>query len=347
MSAHDTILGHLVGWGLPRRHEDAATEGLAFLLQRDPAMRATFIALLRAAQPGLPDDLQFVGQPATTPGHTDLCGRVGESPRVLVLPKFGAALADDQPLAALDRLAAEPARTLLLLIAPEWRRPYLRRELVERLRSARVAHHDIDDTLEITARAHTQRIHVLGWSAVLKALADGAGPAARADLEQLAGLCRIADDRDARPLVREELTDPQVPARLIQYLHIVRAVVQRAPADVVRPVSSKHASMATAIGQKIQFGGDKGPVAWIGVDLAHWREHEAGPLWLHFEWNLGQAKHVKERLQAWAGERRRILHDTDDGVVLHLELLVGREQPAVIDDVIAQLRAIGVQLRRP
>lgn len=347
LKAHDTILGHLVGWALPRRQEDAATEGLAFLLQRDPAMRATFVALLRAAQPGLPDDLQFVSQPASTPGHTDLIGRHGESPRVLVLPKFGAALADDQPLAALERLAAEPARTLVLLIAPEWRRPHLRRELAERLRVARVAHHDVDDTLEITARPHTQRIHVLGWAAILKALADGAGPDARADLEQLAGLVRLADDSDARPLLREELTDPQIPARLIQYLGIVRAVVQKAPADVIRPVSSKNSSSTAAIGQKIQFAGDKGPVAWIGLDLAHWRQHEAGPLWLHFEWSLGQAKLVKERLQPWASERRRILAETDDGVILHLDLLVGREQPAVIDDVIAQLRTIGAALRKP
>jgi len=346
MRAHDTILGHLVGWGLPRRYEEAALEGLAFLLQRYPPLRDTFTALLRAAQPGLPDDLQFATQLSPTAGRPDMAGRSGDQVRVLIETKFGAALADHQPLAPLERLAAEPAATLLLFIAPVWRRPHLRRELLERLKAAGVGQREVDDVLEITGQAHHPRIHILGWTAVLKALGEGCPAEARANLEQLTGLCRLADDDDTRPLVREELTDPQVPARLIQYLGIVRAVIARGPADVFRPVSSKHGSSTAAIGQKIQFSGDKGPVAWIGLDLTQWRKHEAGPLWLHFEWNLGQAKLVRERLQAWASERQRILIDTDDGVVLHLELIVGREQPAVIDDVIAQLRTINALIRK-
>ncbi len=41
----------------------------------------------------------------------------------------------------------------------------------------------------------------------------------------------------------------------------------------------------------------------------------------------------------------RVLCDTDEGVMLYLDLLVEREQAVVIDDVIAQLRTIGALLR--
>lgn len=347
MGEHETILGHLVGWGLRRRHEDAATEGLAFLLDRHVPLRRRFVALLRAALPDLPEELRFTTQESIAGGRPDMCGRHGEARRVFVEAKFGAALTDAQPLAYLELLAAEPAPTLLLFIAPEWRRLHLWRELLERLKAAHVAYREIDaQTLEIAGRAHAQRLHIVDWTAVLRTLRAGADDdATRMNVEQLAGLCRAGDDDEARPLLREELSDPQVPARVIQYVNIVRGVVARGCDGVFRGVSKSTGFYWFAIGQKIQFAGERGPVAWLGVDLLRWKRYETGPLWLTFDWNFGQAKLVRERLQAWAAEHRRILHDFDEGVMLSLELLVGREQAAVIDEVIAQLRTIAGLLR--
>ncbi len=347
MSEHETILGHLVGWGLRRRYEDAATEGLAFLLDRHAPLRQRFVALLRAALPELPEDLRFTTQESLAAGRPDMCGRHGEATRVFVEAKFGAALTDAQPLVYLELLAAEPAPTLLLFIVPEWRRVHLWRELLERLKAAHVAHRELDpQTLEIVGRAHVQRLHITDWAAVLRTLRAGAGDDdARMNVEQLAGLCRTGDEDEARPLLREELSDPQVPARVIQYVNIVRGVVGKGCDGVFRGVSRGTSFYWFALGQKIQFAGERGPVAWIGVDLLRWKQYETGPLWLSFEWNFGQAKLVRERLQAWAAEQKRVLHDFDEGVMLSLELLVGREQAAVIDDVIAQLRTIAGLLR--
>lgn len=346
MSVHDTILGHLIGWGLPRRHEDAAAEGLAFLLQRHPEVHQRFVALLQAAQPELPADLRFATQESPSAGRPDLCGRDGDGVRVFVASKFAAALADDQPVASLERLAGAPAASLLLFIVPEWRRVYLWRELLERLRAAHLGHRELGpQLLEIAGRSHDQRLHILSWTAVFAALGAGAGDEARANLEQLAGVCRIADDSDSRPLLREELSDPQVPARITQYVNIVRGVLDRGAADAFRAVSRSNTSYWYALGQKIQFAGEKAPVAWLGVDLLRWRKYETGPVWLSFDWHWGQAKHVKERLQAWASEQQRVLCDIDDGVMLSIQLLAGREQQAVIEDVIAQLRTIAALLR--
>lgn len=341
MTVQDTILGHLIGWALPRRHDDAAAEGLAFLLQRYPGVRAALLARLRLAEPALPEDLAWTARAAFA-GHTDLLGRHGEAARVLVVSKFAGPLADDQPLDALAQLTADAA-SLLLFVVPEWRRGSLLREVQARLAAAALGHREHGEhTLEILGRP--QRVHVLGWTALLNALAADPDPDARANLEQLAGVCRIADDITARPLVREELTDPQVPGRIIQYVKLVNTVVDRG-SDAFRTVSGRHPTPWYAIGRRVQFAGDKGPVAALGVDLLRWHKHETGPLWLTFDWNLGQARSVKERLQPWASEHRRVLCDIDDGLMLHLDLLVGRELPAVVDDVHAQLRTIAAQLR--
>jgi hypothetical protein len=349
MSEHETILGHLIGWGLRRRYEDAASEGLAFLLDRYGSLRERFNGLLRAAQPGLPDGLRFTTQESFAGGRPDMCGRHGEAVRVFVEAKFGAALTDQQPIAYLEHLAAEPAPTLLLFIVPEWRRSYLWRELLERLKAGHVEHRELDArTLEIVGRSHDQRLHVLGWGAVLEALRAAAGDdEARMNVEQLAGLCRTADEGESRPLLREELTDPQAPARMIQYVNIVRGVVDKGCEGLFRAVARGTSFSWYAIGQKIQFAGDRGPVAWIGVDLLRWRKYETGPLWLAFDWNFGQAKLVRERLQPWVSVHKRVLHDLEEGVMVSLELLVGREQQAVIDDVIGQLRTIHGLLRGP
>jgi hypothetical protein len=260
--------------------------------------------------------------------------------------KFGAALADNQPVSHLERLAAEPAATLLLFIVPEWRRVYLWRELLARLKAAHIGHREIDAQLvEIAGRAHGQRLHIVSWAAVFRALAQGADDDARANIEQLVGVCRAADDSDSRPLLREELTDREVPTRLIQYVNIVRGVLDKGAADAFRAVSRSNNFSWHALGQKLQFVGEKAPIAWLGVDLVRWRKYETGPLWLSFDWNVGQAKSVRERLQVWASEQQRVLCEVDDGVMLSLELLAGREQHAVIDDVIGQLRTIGALLR--
>jgi hypothetical protein len=347
MSEHETILGHLIGWGLRRRYEDAATEGLAFLLDRYRPLRERFVALLRAAQPALPEELRFTTQESIAAGRPDKCGRHGEAIRVFVEAKFGAALTDTQPIAYLDHLAAEPAPTLLLFIVPEWRRLYLWRELLERLKAGQVEVREQNaQTLEIAGRSHDQRMHIVGWGAVLAALRAGAGDEeTRMNVEQLAGLCRTADEGEARPLLREELTDPQAPARMIQYVNVVRGVVDRGCEGVFRGVSRGTSFYWYAIGQKIQFAGDKGPVAWLGVDLLRWKKFETGPLWLTFDWNFGQARLVRERVHAWVAEHKRVLHDFEEGIMLSLELLVGREQQAVVDDVIGQLRTIAGLLR--
>ncbi|HEY0134434.1 MAG TPA: PD-(D/E)XK nuclease family protein, partial [Nannocystis sp.] len=140
MSGHETILGHLATWGLSQRYEDTATEGLAFLLRRDPTLRKQFVALLQKAQPGLPDNLRFTTQETFDGCRIDMCGRTDSGAPVFIENKFWAALTGNQPVAYLERLARQQVPSLLLFIVPERRRASLWPELLSRLTAGGVAY---------------------------------------------------------------------------------------------------------------------------------------------------------------------------------------------------------------
>lgn len=346
MSGHDTILGHLVGWGLSQRYEDAATEGLAFMLRRHEKLRQRFVALLREAQPDLPGSLHFTTQSLFTTCRPDMCGRTDDKVPVFVENKFWAALTENQPVAYLDRLTEQSVPSLLLFIAPERRRASLWRELLERLTTGKIAHQEVSSQLvEIIGKPYSQRLQVLGWTALFRAL-EGSDDHARANLEQLAGVCHAADAADSMPLVQEELTDIKLPARLMQYTDIVREVVETGCVDVFHAASSnRHTCWWHGYGQRIQFNWDPALSAWLGVDLVNWRKYEEGPIWLHFSGQFGQTWNVEARLRAWAEDHGRILREDKEGLMLHLPLRAGQERHCVIADLIAQLRVIGETLR--
>lgn len=349
MSKHGTILGHLVGWGLSRRYEDAATEGLAYLLRTFAPLRKHFIALLRATQPELPTELHFGTQHATDEGRPDMVGRSGHDVRVFIENKFWAALTENQPLSYIQQLQQQSQPALLLLIVPRARVPWIWRELLARLKAAEADSSDVSEPR--SAGIHegplvlgNVRMALTTWDTVLSTLRGAVAddPRALADLDQLAGVCSAADEDTTRPLIREELSDPRVPTRILQYGTIVQEAVARGCKDILKVDGLRPAHSWATIGRYFQFVGENGPGGWLGVDLGLWRKYEVGPLWLTFgpgKW--GQAGRVREQLTGWAQQTGRLVHDHADGAFsVHIELLTGREQDAVVDAVVTQLRGI-------
>jgi hypothetical protein len=347
MSGHETILGHLVTWGLSQRYEDAATEGLAFLLRSDGQLRQQFVALLQAAQPGLPGNLHFTTQETFDGCRLDMCGRTDNGAPVFIENKFWAALTGNQPVAYLERLARQQIPSLLVFIVPEQRRTSLWHELLSRLAVEGVAHKEVGAHLvEIVGKPHSQRLHMSSWTAVFKAL-EGGDERARANLEQLKGVCHAAKEADLTPLVQEELIDTRVPARLMQYTNIVINVVE-AGCPGVFPAASRdrHKCWWHGYGQRIHFAWDPPLSAWLGVGLNNWHKYAAGPLWLYFSKEYGQTPDIETRLHTWANlDGKRLLREDNEGLALHLPLRVGCELHTVTEDVIAQIRAIGDVLR--
>ncbi|WP_434422195.1 hypothetical protein [Nannocystis pusilla] len=348
MSKHGTILGHVVGWGLSRRYEDAATEGLAYLLQHYAPMRQQFVALLRAAQPGLPPELYFGTQHSAAEGRPDMVGRAGEDIRVFVENKFWAALTDNQPLGYLRALQQFAEPSCLLLVVPRPRVVWIWRELLERLKSAEVAWQEVPDGhqawLTELVTVGQVRMGITTWDVVLGALRASTAEDSRAlaDLDQLAGLCQLADEDATRPLVREELCDPQIPARIMQYGTIAQEAVERGRKDFLSTEQLRTGHTWTSLGRYFQFVGENAPGAWLGVDFELWRKYEVGPMWLEFgpgKW--GQAPRVRERLSRWVEQNGRVLCELPNGgAALHIELPAGREHASVVRAVVDQLRAV-------
>ncbi|WAS95264.1 hypothetical protein [Nannocystis punicea] len=349
MNKHGTILGHLVGWGLSRRYEDAATEGLAYLLRQFEPLRQQFVALLRAAQPGLTAELHFATQLTTEGGRPDMVGKAGDALRVFVEAKFWAGLTEHQPLSYLQQLQQRPEPSLLMVVVPRARIAWIWREIRERLGGASVVWSEVAERnpqqfAELVA-VDQVRLGITSWEALLAALRVAAAddPRALADLEQLAGVCGAADEDAMRPLVREELSDPQVPTRLLQYATIVQDAVEKACQDVLTIHGLRPTHSWTTIGRYVQFAGNNAPGAWFGVDLELWRKYEAGPIWLEFSPGMwGQATQVRERIAAWVQENNFLMcFLPSGGIALHMELLTNREQDAVVGALVEQIRTIG------
>lgn len=349
MSKHGTILGHLVGWGLSRRYEDTATEGLAYLLRTFDPLRKHFIALLRAAQPELPTDLHFSTQRAMDEGRPDMVGRSGDGVRVFIENKFWAALTEKQPLSYIQQLQQQGHPALFLLVVPRARVPWIWRELLARLKAAEVAWSDVSEPRGASVHEGplvlgNVRMALTTWDTALSTLRGAVAddPRALADLDQLAGICSAADEDTTRPLIREELSDPQVPTRILQYGTIVQDAIARGCKDILTVDKLRPAHSWTAIGRYLQFVGENGPGGWLGVDLGLWRKFEAGPLWLTFgpgKW--GQAGRVRGQLAGWVRQTGRLSHDhADSAFSVHIELPTGQEHNAVVDTVVSQLREI-------
>lgn len=346
MSEHDTILGHLIARMVANRHEDAATEGLAYLLDRYPPIRKRFVALLRTPQEDLPEELHFNTQEPSAAGRPDMCGRHDGAIRVFVEVKFWAALTDHQPVSYLNTLAKERAPTQLLFIVPE-RRLYLWRELLERVKAGNLDH-DYDTVLDpktvaITGRSHRQCLQILSWEAVLKALGEGADERARANLEQLAGLCSTSGGLEWQPLASEELRDTRAPTRLQHYVDVARGVVEKGCPGVFRATGQP--PTWDGIGHKILFTGEGAPAAWLGVNLIPWRKHGRSPIWLHIDKDRMPAARINTLLRDWASAQERVLDEDKYSVGIDIKLFTDRDKQTVIDDVIAQLRTIGALLR--
>lgn len=113
-----TILGHLTG-RLSGNFEDAATEGLSFLLRRNEAARTRLIKLLSGNGTSLPENLSFRTR-MRDPQHgcPDLLGSDPGSHerRVLIEVKFGAALTWRQKTAYRELLDSDKPSVLAFLV---------------------------------------------------------------------------------------------------------------------------------------------------------------------------------------------------------------------------------------
>jgi len=347
------MLGYLAT-RFTNRLEDFATEALSYILQHSPAARRAFLEHLLDLIPeppehlDLPEDLVFRTQAVGRKGQKpDLVGSDGaERLRVIVEAKFWSGLTENQPSAYLDMLPTDQPG-LLIFIAPEARRQSLWPELKRRCPSASEL-----KSFCLWVSPHRRYLAMTSWRDALNALearlVQVGEEAARADVQQLRGLCDRMDSEAFLPFSSEDFA-ALIGRRIPQYYQLIE--------DLATQLVSK--GIADGKGKWRQ---PIPPVEWgryiilhqigclILLSLPAWAKYRDTPLWLMIQQWGREGKppepqwfeKIRNALQPLEREGRLITdpRDTQRAFQVPLFLPTGVERDAVLSALVEQVRQV-------
>ena len=357
MADNDTLLGYLV----PRYAkvtENAATDALAYIMNRSAACMGTLNALVQTVvgegmEPVTRVETQVV---AADGGIPDFVGfdENGDK-RVVGESKFWAGLGDGQARVYL-RYLSESGPSVLLFVVPEVRMDQLLGAVradaerggewelgPDRIHSngdKRRLSADVVDTKKRRAPV-SRRLMMVSWGDVLTSMKSSAAgePGTLADIEQLLGLTRREDAEAFLPLRQEEL-GPAFPRLMRGLTRLVDDVIH-AHGTTENWLTTKGLTSAATrayYGRYFRFIGleGHGEELFLGVHYELWATREDTPLWLSFGPKItdGPLAQVKANLYREAGSRWTPIH-----------LKTGVDYHELLDDVASQLHAIGEQLK--
>jgi len=339
-----TLLAHLTDKLISQR-ENAATEAIAFVLNRSEAARRALARHVAPAagevSPILRVETQHVAGDESRPDIVLL----GEGAKVLgyIEAKFWAALTAAQPVDYLRRLA-EGGGGVLVMLAPERRLSTLRAELVERCRGAALA---VEERGAMGFTVGLNRLVLVSWAGLLAALADAVAddPAALSDLRQLRGLTERFESEGFIPFTRADFDDLDLPRRVLVLANLVNDIIAKAAADGVvdlRRLKPSHAWHCAGRYIALPRAG-----AWFGLNHALWLERGQSPLWVRFvAGDFGRGREAAAALKAWTtAVPPRAFADADGTVRLPVLLRTGVEKSAVIEGVVAFFREVDAAMK--
>ncbi|RKR45957.1 hypothetical protein [Paraburkholderia sp. BL17N1] len=357
-----------------------ATRSLTYLLGRNGAFRAALLSAWARdthSPEAATESLTFKAEVQADQGRCDIAGvdSTGRL-RVLVEGKFWASLTDHQPGGYLNAFRALPSEEdlhggqggLLVFVAPFARFETLWPELLRRveasgyalegapsqlpqMRSARLrrtgAGHASEGADGRSALAARPVLALTSWGAVLNTLEDeGIKSEDRdfvSDVRQLAALCQRMDTTAFLPLKASELTSA-IGRRAFQFQNLFADLRERL---LNTGVATKYVgSNRSAEWLPLLLNGER---AYLRFWLEGWAEHRETPLWLAFpktgELPLLAADQI-DRLQALERERPPRLIDDAEYRMVPLYPKLHAERLDVLDDLIAQVRAVAQLIAR-
>jgi hypothetical protein len=337
------------------RLEDFATEALGYILQNSPTAHRAFWDHLSTFVPNLPQNLAFRTQATgRQKGIPDLVGSdEAGRPRVIVEAKFWAGLTENQPPAYLDMLPADQPG-LLIFIAPEARRQSLWPELKRRCPSASEL-----KRFCLWIGPHRRYLAMTSWRDALNALearlVQVGEEAARADVQQLRGLCERMDYQAFLPFSSEDFA-PRIGRCIVQYYELLE--------ELVRQLSSRSIARTGAYGILEHWRGryiillpeakpEPKLVGFICVSPHAWARHRETPLWLMIRPWIGKPlepqwfEEIRKALQPLEREGRLITDPQDPQRAFQVPLFLptGVERDAVLSALVDQVRQVAELLR--
>ena len=331
MSSQDTLLAHLVP-KLTSQVEDAATEALAFILNKSEDCRGALVELLKKAGLTLKALDRFSTQVTYEDGSIpDLVGYDKEGDgRLLVEVKFWAGLTDRQPNAYLANLPSDgPAG--LLFIVPGVRLGWLWSEVKERATEGNYELGAIFKSGPLRSVALEGLDHhmlMTSWSHLLDVLlqkvpADDSDT--RFEISQLRGLADNMDADAFLPLQDGEL-DSAVPRRMLGLMRLVDETVKETKAHVSVSNQRSLVPKGGGYGYSFYLNGKK---VWFGILLRKWARYGTTPLWV---WPFEQT--ARNRLY---NQHRK----SPDGDHFPVDLSIGADYDAVLKQTVSQLEKMG------
>jgi hypothetical protein len=343
------LFGHLAS-RFATHPENLATEAVAFIVDRSPAMREALRRLAGRTGVELPPLMTFRSQAGDDQGNIpDLIGLDATGGERLVIEnKFWAGLTENQPAGYLDRLPIEGG-AVLLFVVPSKRLPIVWSELE---RSATNRGRDLPHPEQLPgdgdflfARVPPSiAVAATTWNAVLDRLDDVAGrsgdASAPGDIAQLRSLCDVMDNEAFLPVRVEELTNLEVPRRLIGLADLVDDLSKQAVALGIADLKGLRETHGWySAGRYLRIG----PAgAWLGVDHEKWSRYGITPLWIRFgNTPFGRATFVLRALKAWAPPR---LFQQKGRALIPLTVLPDVMRETVLENLLGQLTRLHAAL---
>lgn len=346
------LFGHLASRFSTHR-ENLATEAVAFIVNRSAAMREALRRLVGRTGIELPPLTNFRSQAGDEQGNIpDLVGldAMGVE-RLFIENKFWAGLTENQPAGYLDRLPDEGG-AVLIFVVPSKRLPIVWAELAT---SAMNRGRRLPDPERLAgdflfARlSSSAALAATTWTAVLDSLKDAASdnPSAVADIAQLRSLCDVMDSAAFLPVRVEELTNLELPQRLIGLANLITDLTASAVAAGIADIKGLamgHQWHCTGRYLWICPSEASRAQVWLGVDHEKWSRYGITPLWIRFDDSpqSGRAPFVLQALKAWGWTP---LFRENGRALIPLTVLPGVAREEVLKDLLDQLKRLHTELQ--
>lgn len=343
----NTVFGHLA-LQFKTHPENLATEALGFILNNSASASTGFSAFLRAGGIECDDAMHFETQRSGADDSRPDMRCVGGSGQlqVLVENKFWAGLTDNQPVTYLKGLAG-PTPGAVLFVVPEARLSLVWNEILFRcneagLSTGSVSQHPAITTTKIEGG---KILAITSWRSVLGALSIATSAqldtTAQGDIAQLQGLCDAMDNEAFLPLRGDELTNLEIPRRILDYRNLIFDIVDEAKKN---GFCNRKGARVEGSGMYVRVGNFQ---VWLGLDSTAWRQFGASPIWAYIyppPYSPVPLSEVREKLLRFRTSTPPRCFDFKESVAFPLLLKAGVEKSTLVRNAACQIGELGVEL---